>query len=110
MPNRLPIAAVSVEIPTEQSVLESFTLSRLLDLARLFGCEIHEPSMFKDRLVGRLGRHLQGTLPALLGELSRDELRLACRRHGFFAEPKDTGRERERKGRLDLVRNLILLE
>src|SRR5512145_3494649 len=88
MPNRLPIAAVSVEIPTEQSVLESFTLSRLLDLARLFGCEIHEPGMTKDRLVGRLGRHLQGTLAALLGELSRDELRLACRRHGLDESSK----------------------
>lgn len=83
MPSKLPITNESGSVPTELTVLEPFTHPRLLDLARLFGCEIHEPSMTKDRLVGRLARHLRGTLPALLNELGRDELRLACRRHGL---------------------------
>lgn len=100
MPNRLPNVGVSVDVPTEQTVLESFALSRLLDLTRLFGCEIHEPGMSKERLVGRLGRHLQGTLPALLGELSRDELRLACRRHGL----DDSSKSRAELSALLLVR------
>jgi hypothetical protein len=39
--------------------------------------------MTKERLVRRLGHHLQGSLPALLGELGRDELRAVCRRHGL---------------------------
>jgi hypothetical protein len=79
MSSKLPIAKVCAQGPTPQTFLEALSQPRLLDLARLFGCEIHEPNMTKDRLVGQLGRHLQGTLSALLSELGRDELRLVCR-------------------------------
>ena len=69
--------------PTLESVLDTLTQPRLLDLARLFGSDIREPSTTKDRLVRRLGGQLRGGLPALLRELGRDELRVACRRHAL---------------------------
>lgn len=68
MPSKLPSIRVSNEGPGVPSVLDVFAQTRLLDLARLFGCEIHEPGMTRDRLVGRLGRHLEGRLPALVLE------------------------------------------
>jgi hypothetical protein len=49
IPSKFPIARVSVEVPTEQTVLDSFGHPRLLDWARLFGCEIHVPLVFRER-------------------------------------------------------------
>jgi Helicase conserved C-terminal domain/SNF2-related domain len=69
--------------PTVESVVETLTQARLLDLFRLFGCEVRDPGTTKDRLVRKLASHLDGRLPSLLRELGRDELRAACRRHGL---------------------------
>ncbi|MFW5740408.1 MAG: SNF2-related protein, partial [Myxococcota bacterium] len=69
--------------PTIASVLDTLTQPRLLDLARLFGSDIREPSTTKDRLVRKLAAQLRGGLPALLRELGRDELKTACRRHAL---------------------------
>lgn len=69
--------------PTIDSVLDALTQPRLLDLFRLFGCEVRDPRMAKERLVPKLAAHLDGRLTALLRELGRDELRAVCRRHGL---------------------------
>src|SRR5690349_6698443 len=67
------------------SALGSLSAPRLLDLCRLFGCEVHGTSAGKDRLVQKLSAALAGQLPKLLGELGRDELRAICTLHGLDA-------------------------
>ncbi len=77
---RAPTGAPSVE-----SVLATLTGPRLLDLCRLFGCEVHDQASAKDRLVRKLAETLRDRLLTLLRELGRDELRAICRRHGLDA-------------------------
>lgn len=74
--------------PTVESVLAGVTAERLLDLCRLFGCEIRESSGGKDRVVRKLTQHLGEQLPAILRELGRDELRAISRRHGLDASAR----------------------
>jgi len=69
--------------PTLESALATLTGTRLLDLCRLFGCEVHDIAGGKDRLVRKLTDALRDRLLALLRELGRDELRVVCRRHGL---------------------------
>lgn len=69
--------------PRSESVLSTLSGARLLELCRLFGCEVHDMSGGKDRLVARLARQLTDQLPAILRELGREELRVVCRRHGL---------------------------
>jgi hypothetical protein len=69
--------------PTLESVLSTLTGSRLLDLCRLFGCEVHDIAGGKDRLVRKLAESLHDRFLALLRELGRDELRVVCRRHAL---------------------------
>ncbi len=71
--------------PSVDATLTTLTEPRLLDLCRLFGCDVRERSAGKERLVRRLADHVRGRLPALLGELGREELRAVCRRHGLDA-------------------------
>jgi hypothetical protein len=66
---------------TVESILDVLSQPRLLALFRLFGCEVRDPGITKDKLVQRLAGELQGRLPAVLRELGRDELRAVCRRH-----------------------------
>jgi hypothetical protein len=69
--------------PSLESVLGTLAQPRLLDLYRLFGCEVRDAASSKDKLVRKLASQLQGGLPRLLRELARDELRAACRKHGL---------------------------
>ena len=71
----------SAGTPTLESVLGTLTTGRLLDLCKLFGCEVRESTSSRDRLVRTLTAHLGDRLPAVLRELGRDELRAVCRRH-----------------------------
>ena len=64
-------------------MLAAISGGRLLDLCRLFGCEVHDITGGKDRLVRKLADHLGNRLPTVLRELGRDELRAVCRRHGL---------------------------
>ncbi len=73
--------------PTPQSVLEVLSQERLLDLSRAFGIGLQRGRESKARMIDRLGQQLTGRLPVVLRELGRDELRVACRRHGL---PDDT--------------------
>lgn len=74
--------------PTVATVLACISGPRLLDLCRLFGCDVHELSGARDRLVPKLAEHLRDRLPRLLRELGRDELRAVCRRHGLDASAR----------------------
>jgi superfamily II DNA or RNA helicase len=76
-------AAIGGERPSIESVLVTLSGARLLDLCRLFGCEVHSIAGGKDRLVGKLAQQMVARLPAILRELGRDELRVVCRRHGL---------------------------
>lgn len=76
--------------PSLATVLDTLAQLRLLDLYRLFGCEVRDAAGSKDKLVRKLALELQGGLPRLLKELGRDELRAACRKHGLL----DTARAR----------------
>lgn len=69
--------------PTVESVVDTLTQPRLLDLFRLFGCEVRDSGNTKERLARKLTNHLDGRLTGLLRELGREELRAACRRHGL---------------------------
>jgi hypothetical protein len=74
--------------PTVESVLGVLPGARLLDLCRLFGCEVHDITGGKERLVGKLAQQMTGRLLALLRELGRDELRAVGRRHGLDASAR----------------------
>lgn len=80
--------ATASTAPTVSSVLSVVSSGRLLDLCRLFGCEVRDITGGKDRLVSKLAAHLGSRLPALLRELGRDELRAVCRRHGLDASAR----------------------
>ncbi len=67
--------------PSLETVLDTLAQPRLLDLHRLFACEVRDATTSKDRLVRKL--ELRGGHPRLLKELGRDELRAACRCHGL---------------------------
>jgi hypothetical protein len=82
---RPPAPPVEATPPTVDSVLGVLPGARLLDLCRLFGCEVHDITGGKERLVGKLATQMTGRLPAVLRELGRDELRAICRRHGLDA-------------------------
>ncbi len=71
--------------PSVETVLAALSSGRLLDLSRLFGCEIHDIAGGRDRVLAKFAAHLSDRLPALLRELGRDELRAVCRRHGLDA-------------------------
>ena len=83
----LPHAAIA-GVPTVESTLAVVAAGRLLDLCRMFGCEVHEALGGRDRIGSKLAEHLRGRLPALLRELGRDELRAVCRRHGLDASAR----------------------
>lgn len=70
-------------LPTTGSVLGALSTERLLDLCRLFGCDLRGGGRQRDRVIGKLETRLGGQLPSLLRELGRDELRTVCRRHGL---------------------------
>ena len=74
------IPASDDQAATVESVLLALTETRILDLSRLFGCEMREASSPKDKLARRLAAHLGPRLPSVLRELGRDELRAVCRR------------------------------
>lgn len=78
-PSPLPV----IGTPGVESVLGVLPNTRLLDLCRLFGCEVHDIAGGKERLVRKLAGQLTGRLPAVLREFGRDELRSVCRRHGL---------------------------
>jgi superfamily II DNA or RNA helicase len=84
-PPASPVEAIS---PTVDSVLGVLPSARLLDLCRLFGCEVHDITGGKERLVSKLAGQMSGRLPAVLRELGRDELRAVCRRHGLDPSPR----------------------
>lgn len=46
--------------PDVESVLGALTGPRLLDLCRLFGCDVHDISGGRDRLVAKLARQMTG--------------------------------------------------
>ena len=51
--------------PSVDTALPLLAESRLLDLCRLFGCEVHGKSVPKDRVTRLLADHLRDRLPAL---------------------------------------------
>jgi hypothetical protein len=71
--------------PSAESVLSTLTAERVVDLCRVFGCDIRRTRSGKDELVAPLARQMRERLPAILRELGRDELRAVCRRHGLDA-------------------------
>jgi len=81
-------SSVDTGPPTADSILGVLTSARLLDLCRLFGCEVHDITGGKERLVHKLAEQMTGRLPAVLRELGRDELRAVCRRHGLDASAR----------------------
>lgn len=83
-------AATEPNAPTAQSVLQALPLPRLLDLCRVFGYGFRGPKEAKAEIIQRLAEQLNQRLPALLGELGREELRAQCRFHGL----SDEGRAR----------------
>lgn len=72
-----------------EAVLSALNLDRLKQMARLFGCELHEGDRAKDVTVRLLAPQLRGRMPALLREYGRDELRKVCTRHGLDARSPD---------------------
>lgn len=76
------VRGVHLGPPTTASVLSALTGERLLDLCRLFGCEVRDTARNRDQLIQKL---VPQPLPALLREMGRDELRVVCRRHGLDA-------------------------
>jgi superfamily II DNA or RNA helicase len=72
--------------PTVETALSALSQPRLLDLFRFFGVAANSDGAGKTELVRHLARELEGRLPSVLRELSRDELRAVCRRHGLEAE------------------------
>lgn len=75
-------------VPSVDSVLAVLSGPRLLDLCRLLGCEVHEISGGRERLVRKLADQMRDRLPAVLRELGRDELRAVCRRHALDASAR----------------------
>jgi len=78
----------SSRAPDARSTLSVLTTGRLLDLSRLFGCEVHDTAGGRDRILAKLADQLADRLPALLRELGRDELRAVSRRHGLDASAR----------------------
>jgi len=70
-------------IPSVESTLATLGQPRLLDLFRSFGVAAQTDGVAKADLVRHLSHELERRLPAVLRELSRDELRAVCRRHGL---------------------------
>jgi len=85
--------------PTAESVLETLSQPRLLDLSRLLGVAVRSTRETKPRLVRALANELGGDLPRALVEFGRDELRSVCRAHGV----PDSARSRDelRRGVLE---------
>lgn len=82
-PRQVSALPLEPSVPTVSSVLGVLSTGRVLDLCRQFGCEVHEISANKERIVPKLAAVLESRLPAILRELGRDELRAICRRHGL---------------------------
>jgi hypothetical protein len=78
-----PTASSVAAAPTVDSILVVLPVGRLIDLCRLFGCEVHDITGSKENLVRKLAAQMTGRLPTVLRELGRDELRAVCRRHGL---------------------------
>ncbi len=84
------------EIPTTFSVLQSLTKERLVEVARIYNLSVSKDRT-KDRQIQTLTDSGFLAFRQVLGHMSRDELRTACRVHGL----PDTGRARmELAGRL----------
>ncbi|MEM9492942.1 MAG: SNF2-related protein, partial [Myxococcota bacterium] len=69
--------------PSTGSVLATLSQQRIRDLGRRFGIDLRAGRETRGRMAARLGDFLAEQLPAVLGELGRDELRRACRAHGL---------------------------
>lgn len=67
-------------IPTARSVLGSLTQERLVEVGRLFGVPIDLKTP-RPRILDLLVTAARTTLADVLGTLTRDELRAACRAH-----------------------------
>jgi hypothetical protein len=81
-------SATLLQRPTVEAVLATLSSPRVLDLCRLFGCEVHDNSAGKDRIVRKLAEQMAERLPAILRELGRDELRAVCRRYSLDASAR----------------------
>jgi hypothetical protein len=89
-PPRAPLAAPQLPLdvapshaertPTARSVLGSLTQERLVEVGRLFGVPI-DLKTSRPRILDLLVTATRTTLPDILGTLTRDELRAACRLH-----------------------------
>jgi len=62
----VPTSVRSISAPTLTTVLGSISVGRLLDLCRLFGCEVRATSSGKDTLAAKLAAHMSDRLPAVL--------------------------------------------
>ncbi|MBN2195022.1 MAG: DISARM system SNF2-like helicase DrmD [Polyangiaceae bacterium] len=78
-------ALTRTAIPSVESTLATLGQPRILDLFRAFGVAAQSDGASKPDLVRHLARDLDRRLPALLRELSRDELRAVCRTHQLDA-------------------------
>lgn len=77
--------------PSIDEVVRGLPTERILDLCRVFGCEVREGA--RDRVMATLVARLRvdaddGRLRDVLDELGRDELRAACRRFGLDASAR----------------------
>lgn len=89
--------------PTSESVLETLSRERLHDVSRTMGIQVRGEREAKKRMAAVVGARLARQLPAVLRELGRDELRIACRAHGL---PDDGRARRELQERLLLAAGL----
>lgn len=86
----LMIEEVSTANPsTVEGALASLTTSRLVAMARIFGCEVHVSIGTRDALARMLAGALRPHFPALLRELGRDELRAICRKFSLDGRSPD---------------------
>jgi ERCC4-related helicase len=73
--------------PTLDSVLDTLTKSRLVELGRSFGVGLDEATT-RDHQLATLRASRQVRLPDLIGWMYRDELRRACEKHGLAAKER----------------------
>ena len=67
--------------PTPESVLRELPRPRLAEVARLHGVAL--PDKTREEQVGHLLKTVDVNFGPLLGRLTREELRRACRSHGL---------------------------
>ena len=82
LPLGVPPAPTATSTPTARSVLDSLPQERLVEVGRLFGVPIDLKTP-RPRILDLLVTATRTSLADVLGTLTRDELRAACRLHAL---------------------------